>query len=313
MWIQCWPFSQRNLITSVVVCSWCSNTHCCTHDAAGEVRTGKLIELLLLAMGLSFNTICDQICGSIGWCPNFATEICILSRRVPEIFTSKGMFKFKSLGWFLRKYLLVQVIIVSTSFPVYIHQFFPHNTIGISLYHQHMVVLSPSSLPQFPKDASQCADAGTAGTARLRHDAVRVEDNGTMGQCPAGSPRSPSWGMVSVGLPWSTTFHEFYISIYTLYLYIIHNRIFYFCSIFSRKMDRTGYLTSLPELRKVNWIPSKPVVAPLWASKVSLVVGSKVSVKQKRTWAAAWGKSGNGAAYRNLWPFNGEYEYQPVD
>ena len=28
-----------------------------------------------------------------------------------------------------------------------------------------MVVLSPSSLPQFPKDASQCADAGTAGTA----------------------------------------------------------------------------------------------------------------------------------------------------
>ena len=97
------PFSQRNLITSVVVCSWCSNTHCCTHDAAGEVRTGKLIELLLLAMGLSFNTICDQICGSIGWCPNFATEICILSRRVPEIFTSKGMFKFKSLGWFLRK------------------------------------------------------------------------------------------------------------------------------------------------------------------------------------------------------------------
>lgn len=106
--------------------------------------------------------------------------------------------------------------------------------------------------------------------------------------------------MVSVGLPWSTTFHEFYIYkyIYTLYLYIIYNlynRIFYFCSIFSRKMDRTGYLTSLPELRKVNWIPSKPVVAPLWASKVSLVVGSKVSVKQKRTWAAAGGKSGNGA------------------
>ena len=60
-------------------------------------------------------------------------------------------------------------------------------------------------------------------------------------------------------------------------------------------MDRTGYLTSLPELRKVNWIPSKPVVAPLGASKVSLVVGSKVSVKQKRTWAAAGGKSGNGA------------------